>query len=359
MARRRDRRDCCRPAGTATRHRRLLWISAGCRDRERSIPDCAGSCRTRAAGRRGAHAAVSLPVCSAMSRTLCHAGTYPQLWPARVQIRARRQRYVRVMLHPHGDARQPLTWAELAANCSGHRGSPIAGPSADRFRFLNEWRDADGDAPTPAVSMTMANRKLQEAVQARAQPGWSSQMSHCSAQHSPRGAISRALHVAPTAFEQRGRRLGQRRRRAARAAGVGTARTAGHGGLHGADDFGACVDPRHRLEMTRTGSGSPAAAKCRIRRWHEALRGNRPTTSSQELFRAERPRSSRSCAKRRPPPTPGSRRSGTHPALASASSKSSPRSYARRRRGRQLHFALHGSTQPATAAPDRSPGCAW
>ena len=72
---------------------------------------------------------------------------YPQSWPARVEIRARRQRYVRVMLHPHGDARQPLTWAELAAKATAIA-APIAGPSATD-RLINEWRDADGDAPMP------------------------------------------------------------------------------------------------------------------------------------------------------------------------------------------------------------------
>lgn len=74
-------------------------------------------------------------------------GRYPQAWPARVDIRAGNRRYIRVVLHPHGDARRPLTWSELAAKATAIA-APTAGASAIE-RLINHWRDAAADAVMP------------------------------------------------------------------------------------------------------------------------------------------------------------------------------------------------------------------
>jgi len=74
---------------------------------------------------------------------------YPRSWPARVEVRSRGRRHERIVIHPHGDAQRPLTWSDLRAKTRA-----IAAPTARASaidRVVNEWRDADADAPMPLL----------------------------------------------------------------------------------------------------------------------------------------------------------------------------------------------------------------
>lgn len=42
---------------------------------------------------------------------------YPRTWPARVEFRLRRGRVTRLIRHPRGDARNPLTWDDVVKKC--------------------------------------------------------------------------------------------------------------------------------------------------------------------------------------------------------------------------------------------------
>jgi 2-methylcitrate dehydratase PrpD len=74
---------------------------------------------------------------------------YPRRWPARVEIRARGARHRLVVLHPRGDARNPLGWQDLALKLR-----TIAGPAVGEGtveRVVNEWREAGRDGPVPEL----------------------------------------------------------------------------------------------------------------------------------------------------------------------------------------------------------------
>jgi len=76
-------------------------------------------------------------------------GCYPRSWPARVEVRSRGRRHVRTVMHPHGDAKRPLTWSDLRVKTRA-----IAAPTAKASaidRVVDEWRDADADAPMPLL----------------------------------------------------------------------------------------------------------------------------------------------------------------------------------------------------------------
>ena len=72
---------------------------------------------------------------------------YPRVWPARVEIHVGRRRYVRTVLHPRGDARQPLNWNDVVSKAMAIA-APIAGAAATE-RLVAEWGAAAAAAPMP------------------------------------------------------------------------------------------------------------------------------------------------------------------------------------------------------------------
>jgi 2-methylcitrate dehydratase PrpD len=76
-------------------------------------------------------------------------GDYPRVWPARVDIRVGRRRLSCVVRHPHGDARRPLTWQDVAAKFRALAGPVIGASEADRF--VQAVRAATPASPMPAV----------------------------------------------------------------------------------------------------------------------------------------------------------------------------------------------------------------
>ena len=72
---------------------------------------------------------------------------YPRSWPARVEVKARGRRHVRVVMHPLGDARRPLGWSDVGAKLHAVAG-PVVGDVTIQ-RLVNEWRAVDLAAPMP------------------------------------------------------------------------------------------------------------------------------------------------------------------------------------------------------------------
>jgi 2-methylcitrate dehydratase PrpD len=72
---------------------------------------------------------------------------YPRAWPARVEIRIRGRRMKRVVRHPHGDARRPFTWDDVAFKFRRLAG-PVTG-EAEADRIVQAWREATPASPLP------------------------------------------------------------------------------------------------------------------------------------------------------------------------------------------------------------------
>jgi 2-methylcitrate dehydratase PrpD len=77
---------------------------------------------------------------------------YPRAWPARVTIVAGRRRFERLVAHPHGDARQPFTWDQVADKFVA-LGTSVLGETAAR-QAIDGFRAAAADAPMPALWKT-------------------------------------------------------------------------------------------------------------------------------------------------------------------------------------------------------------
>ena len=74
---------------------------------------------------------------------------YPAEWPARVTIAVGRRRFVELMVHPPGDACDPLGWDAIAAKFE-HLASPTIDIEAAR-RTVRAIRDARPDAAMPPL----------------------------------------------------------------------------------------------------------------------------------------------------------------------------------------------------------------
>jgi 2-methylcitrate dehydratase PrpD len=74
---------------------------------------------------------------------------YPRAWPARVEIRTSGRRYSRLVLHPHGDARNPFRWDDMSRKFLALAGPAIGAESA--ARVVGEMRQAVATAAMPAL----------------------------------------------------------------------------------------------------------------------------------------------------------------------------------------------------------------
>jgi 2-methylcitrate dehydratase PrpD len=74
---------------------------------------------------------------------------YPDTWPARVDIAAGGRRFTRLVRHPHGDARRPFGWDEIARKFRALAG-PILG-TAQADHMVGDMRAATADAAMPLL----------------------------------------------------------------------------------------------------------------------------------------------------------------------------------------------------------------
>jgi len=74
---------------------------------------------------------------------------YPDAWPARVTIAVGRRRFTRLVVHPRGDARRPLSWADIAAKFE-RLAAPAIGFAAAR-RAVRAMRNATPNAAMPPL----------------------------------------------------------------------------------------------------------------------------------------------------------------------------------------------------------------
>jgi 2-methylcitrate dehydratase PrpD len=74
---------------------------------------------------------------------------YPRVWPARVEIRTRGHLLKRLVRHPHGDARRPFTWDDMALKFRRLAGPVIGEAQADRI--VQAWRTAAPSSPVPLL----------------------------------------------------------------------------------------------------------------------------------------------------------------------------------------------------------------
>ena len=74
---------------------------------------------------------------------------YPRAWPARVTIAARGRRFVRLVTHPHGDARRPFGWDQVADKFVT-LASPAVSEAVAR-QAVEGLRTARPDAAMPAL----------------------------------------------------------------------------------------------------------------------------------------------------------------------------------------------------------------
>jgi 2-methylcitrate dehydratase PrpD len=74
---------------------------------------------------------------------------YPDTWPARVDIAAGGRRFTRLVRHPHGDARHPFGWDDVARKFCALAG-PILG-TARADRVVGDMRAATADAAMPTL----------------------------------------------------------------------------------------------------------------------------------------------------------------------------------------------------------------
>lgn len=65
---------------------------------------------------------------------------YPASWPARVDVDASGRRRRRLVMHPRGDARNPLTWDDLRQKAQGIAGPVVGAAAVDKM--VNAWRGA-------------------------------------------------------------------------------------------------------------------------------------------------------------------------------------------------------------------------
>jgi 2-methylcitrate dehydratase PrpD len=74
---------------------------------------------------------------------------YPRAWPARVEITSGGRRYSRLVLYPHGDARDPCGWDDMERKCVA-LAAPAIG-EANAVRAVGEMRSAPAIAEMPAL----------------------------------------------------------------------------------------------------------------------------------------------------------------------------------------------------------------
>jgi len=74
---------------------------------------------------------------------------YPDAWPARVDIAAGGRRFTRLVRYPHGDARHPFEWGDVARKFRALAG-PLLG-TAEADRVVVDMRAATADAAMPSL----------------------------------------------------------------------------------------------------------------------------------------------------------------------------------------------------------------
>ncbi len=74
---------------------------------------------------------------------------YPEVWPARVDIQAGGRRFTRLVRHPHGDARNPFGWDDVARKFHA-LAAPILG-AAPAVRVVSDMRAAKADEAMPPL----------------------------------------------------------------------------------------------------------------------------------------------------------------------------------------------------------------
>ena len=72
---------------------------------------------------------------------------YPRVWPAQVEIRTRGRRLKRLVRHPHGDARRPFAWDDVALKFR-RLASAVTG-EVEAGRIVQAWRSATPASPVP------------------------------------------------------------------------------------------------------------------------------------------------------------------------------------------------------------------